>query len=43
MNLSQASGSEDLILLKEQDSINKLLDIIHKDLADEFGDILFEE
>jgi len=43
MNLSQASGSENLILLKEQGSINKLLDIIHKDLGDEFEDILFEE
>lgn len=42
MNLTRNEETPDLVLLKEKGSIDKLLDIIHKDLSEKYGDILFE-
>lgn len=42
MNLSQYEEVPELILLKEKTSIDKLLEIIHKDLSDDFVSVIIE-
>ncbi|WP_205780306.1 hypothetical protein [Flagellimonas oceanensis] len=43
MNLSRRGDEQELIVLKEQKSIDRLLEIIHQDLSEEFDKIHFED
>lgn len=42
MNLIRKDDTSELILLKEQETINTLLEIIHKDLSNEYDEVYFE-